>query len=43
MWKHPPGKVMDNLNALWSTGIFVGVKPRSNELISIDETIQETK
>ena len=43
MWKHPPGKVMEKLNARWGYGLFIGVKAKSNELIIMDQDTKTVK
>ena len=36
LWKYFPGQKMEKLNARWGYGMFLGVRPRSNELIVVD-------
>ena len=43
LWKYSPGKRMENMNARWGYGMFLGVRPRSGELIVVDGGSREIK
>ena len=37
LWKHSAGRRMEKINPRWGYGLFLGVRPTSNEITVVDE------